>query len=84
MFVGGRLRHHAWTNLSSNMMANWVLASYHSRAGIFHSPAVWRKTKNSSVVVARAAIASIARGLQGHDTQFPNTTWSGTMLPLPP
>ena len=31
--------HHALTNLSWNMMANWVFASHHSRGGIFHSPA---------------------------------------------
>src|ERR1700748_3079646 len=34
--VRGRFSHHALTNLSSNMMANWVLASHHSRGGIFH------------------------------------------------
>jgi hypothetical protein len=37
--VRGRIDHHAVTNLSSNMMANWVFASHHSRGGIFHSPA---------------------------------------------
>ena len=37
--VWGRVDHHALTNLSSNMMANWVFASLHSRGGIFHSPA---------------------------------------------
>ena len=36
----GPVDHHARTNLSSNMMANWVLASPHSRGGIFHSVAV--------------------------------------------
>jgi hypothetical protein len=40
----GRVDHHAATNLSSNMMANWVFASHHSRGGIFHFPATWRKT----------------------------------------
>jgi hypothetical protein len=34
--VRGRFSHHALTNLSSNTMANWVLASHHSRGGIFH------------------------------------------------
>jgi hypothetical protein len=34
--VRGRFSHHALTNLSSNMMANWVLASHHSRGGIFN------------------------------------------------
>jgi hypothetical protein len=29
--VRGRFSHHALTNLSSNMIANWVLASHHSR-----------------------------------------------------
>ena len=43
--VRGRVDHHALTNLSSNMMANCVFASHHSRGGIFHSPATWRKTR---------------------------------------
>jgi len=43
--VRGPVDHHAATNLSSNTMANWVLASHHSRGGIFHSPATWRKTR---------------------------------------
>ena len=43
--VRGLVDHHAMTNRSSNMMANWVLASHHSRGGIFHSPATWRKTR---------------------------------------
>ena len=37
--VRGQVDHHTTTNLSSNMMANWVFASHHSRGGIFHSPA---------------------------------------------
>jgi putative transposase len=43
--VWGRVDHHALTNRSSNMMANWVFASHHSRGGIFHVPATWRKTR---------------------------------------
>ena len=43
--VWGRDDHHALTNRSSNMMANWVFASHHSRGGIFHVPATWRKTR---------------------------------------
>ena len=43
--VRGRFSHHALTNLSSNMMANWVLASHHSRGGIFHVCATWRKSR---------------------------------------
>jgi hypothetical protein len=43
--VRGRVDHHAVTNLPSNMMANWVLASHHSRGGIFHSAATSRKTR---------------------------------------
>ena len=50
--VRGRVDHHAVTNLSSNMMANWVFASHHSRGGIFHSPATWRKTRYSSFIAA--------------------------------
>ncbi len=52
ILCGGRVDHHAVTNLSSNMMANWVLASHHSRGGIFHSPATWRKTRYSSFIAA--------------------------------
>jgi ABC-type uncharacterized transport system substrate-binding protein len=43
--VRGRVDHHAVTNLPSNMMANWVLASHHSRGGIFHSAMTSRKTR---------------------------------------
>ena len=43
--VRGRVDHHAVTNLPSNMMANWVLASHHSRGGIFHSATTSRKTR---------------------------------------
>ena len=50
--VRGRFSHHALTNLSSNMMANWVLASHHSRGGIFHVCATWRKTRYSSLIAA--------------------------------
>ena len=50
--VRGRVDHHAVTNLSSNMMANWVFASHHSRGGIFHSPATLRKTRYSSFIAA--------------------------------
>ena len=50
--VRGRVDHHAVTNLSSNMMANWVFASHHSRGGIFHSPATWLKTRYSSFIAA--------------------------------
>ena len=45
ILCAGPVDHHAVTNLSSNMMANWFLASHHSRGGIFHSPATWRKTR---------------------------------------
>src|SRR5580704_12644598 len=50
--VRGRFSHHALTNLSSNMMANWVLASHHSRGGIFHVCATWRKTRYSNLIAA--------------------------------
>ena len=50
--VRGLLSHHALTNLSSNMMANWVLASHHSRGGIFHVCATWRKTRYSNLIAA--------------------------------
>ena len=46
--VRGRFSHHALTNLSSNMMANWVLASHHSRGGIFHVCATLCKTRYSN------------------------------------
>src|SRR5215207_3447671 len=45
VLCAGPVDHHARTNLSSNMMANWVFASPHSRGDIFHSAAVWRKTR---------------------------------------
>ena len=47
-----RFSHHALTNLSSNMMANCVLASHHSRGGIFHVCATWRKTRYSNLIAA--------------------------------
>jgi len=50
--VRGRVDHHALTNLSSNMMANWVFASHHSRGGIFHVCATRRKTRNSNLIAA--------------------------------
>src|ERR1700675_42855 len=50
--VRGQFSHHALTNLSSNMMANWVLASHHSRGGIFHVCATWRKTRYSNLIAA--------------------------------
>ena len=34
------------------MMANWVLASHHSRGGIFHVCATWRKTRYSNLIAA--------------------------------
>ena len=40
ILCAGPVDHHARTNLSSNMMANWVFASPHSRGDIFHSAAV--------------------------------------------
>ena len=40
ILCAGPVDHHARTNLSSNMMANWVFASPHSRGDIFHSVAV--------------------------------------------
>jgi hypothetical protein len=33
----GRFDHHAVTNLSSKMMANWVFAATHLRGCIFHA-----------------------------------------------
>src|SRR5271165_6988421 len=50
--VRGRVSHHALTNLSSNMMANWFLASHHSRGGIFHVCATLRKTRYSNLIAA--------------------------------
>ena len=50
--VRGRFSHHALTNLSSKMMANWVLALHHSRGGIFHVCATWRKTRYSNLIAA--------------------------------
>ena len=50
--VRGRFTHHDLTNLSSNMIANWVLASHHSRGGIFHVCATWRKTRYSNLIAA--------------------------------
>ena len=50
--VRGRFSHHALTNLSSNMMANWVLASHHSRGGIFHVCTTWGKTRYSNLIAA--------------------------------
>src|SRR5271165_363856 len=50
--VRGQVSHHALTNLSSNMMANWVLASHHSRGGIFHVCATLRKTRYSNLIAA--------------------------------
>jgi len=44
--------HHAAKNLSSNMMANWVLASHHSRSGIVYFPATWRKTRYNNFIVS--------------------------------
>jgi hypothetical protein len=34
------------------MMANWVFASHHSRGGIFHFPATWRKTRYNNFIAA--------------------------------
>ena len=45
--VLGRVDHHALTKRPSKMMANWFLASHHSRCGIFHFPATCRKTRKS-------------------------------------
>ena len=47
----GRFRH-LLTNLSPKTMANWVLASNHSRGGRFHSSAAWLRTRYSSFVAA--------------------------------
>src|SRR5271168_1737449 len=52
ILCAGPVSHHALTNLSSNMMANWVLASHHSRVGIFHVCAIWRKTRYSNLIAA--------------------------------
>jgi hypothetical protein len=41
----GPVDHYAVTNLPSKMTANWVLASHHSRGGIFHSAATSRKMR---------------------------------------
>jgi len=48
--VRSRVDRHAATNLSSKLMANWVFTSRHSHAGIFHSPAIWRKTRYSGAL----------------------------------
>jgi hypothetical protein len=50
--VWGRFSHHALTNLSPNLMANWFLAAHHSRGGIFHVCATWRKTRYSNLIAA--------------------------------
>ena len=42
--VRGRVDHRAVTNLSSNMMANWVLASLQSEAGHIDAKPPDRKT----------------------------------------
>src|SRR5271166_482573 len=34
------------------LMANWALASHHSRGGIFHVCATWRKTRHSNLIAA--------------------------------
>lgn len=51
-YVGSQVDHHAAKNLSSNMMAIWVFASHHSRGGIFHFPATWRKTRYNNFIAA--------------------------------
>ncbi len=51
----GPVEHHAVANLSSNKMANWVLASHHSRGGVVHSPATRRKTRHRSFIAASSA-----------------------------
>jgi transposase len=43
---------HEFTKRSLNMTANCVLASAHSRGGLFHSAAAWFKTRYSSFVAA--------------------------------
>jgi hypothetical protein len=45
----GRVDHH---EPFSNMMANWVLASHHSRGGIFYFSVTWRKTRLSNFIAA--------------------------------
>jgi hypothetical protein len=54
--VGGLVDHRAATNLSSNMMANWVFASHHSRGGIFRFP-----TNRHKGGVVEATLTSPAR-----------------------
>jgi hypothetical protein len=44
-FVRGVGFDHQTTNLSPNRMANWVLASYHSRGGRFHSSTARLRTR---------------------------------------
>src|SRR5215471_16321507 len=51
-FVREAVFRHWQTNLSPNTMANWVLASNHSRGGRFHSSAALFKTKYSSFIAA--------------------------------
>ncbi len=43
---------HRTTNLSPNRMANWVLASHHSRGGRFHSSTARLRTRYSSFIAA--------------------------------
>ena len=64
--VRDRFSHHALTNLSSNLMANWVLASHNSRGGIFHVCATGRKTRCSNLIAASSAgkCLSLARAPQ--------------------
>lgn len=45
ILCAGPVDNHALGKRPSNMIANWFFASHHSRGGIFHSPATWRKTR---------------------------------------
>jgi len=81
----GPVDHHAVTNLSSKMMANWVLAPHHSRGGIFHSPATWRKTRYKSFIAApsvgsRARVRTARRSFAFKDSK---ALVSGMKIPAP-
>jgi len=44
----GPIDHRGEANLSSNILANRVFASYYSRGDIICCPATWRKTRYSN------------------------------------
>jgi hypothetical protein len=51
-FVRGVVFDHQTTNLSPNRMANWVLASHHSRGGRFHASTARLRSRYSSFIAA--------------------------------